>query len=182
MLSGSRARQQVGGELVLGGLATRHWELEEEEEKEDEGANCNIFEIHPGQTSCTGLATATLWQLLWESAPFDSRQTFCCIKIWDSQQLLNCLKTLTTTANCSQPGSTGQFLKHVMLDHDVVFGLAVAKVRALNMTTRYDYSSIADQGYLTGPPNMVVEARPTIMSLLSATEGCVASPTMFFDC
>ena len=32
------------------------------------------------------------------------------------------------------------------------------KVRALNMTTRYDYSSISDQGYLTGPPNMQVES------------------------
>eukprot|EP00434_Breviolum_minutum_P033651 symbB.v1.2.029778.t1/scaffold3296.1/size59544/2 len=31
------------------------------------------------------------------------------------------------------------------------------RVRALNMTTRYDYSSISDQGYLTGPPNMQVE-------------------------
>ncbi|CAE7535539.1 CYP71D11, partial [Symbiodinium natans] len=28
------------------------------------------------------------------------------------------------------------------------------QVRSLNMTVRYDYSSIADQGYLTGPPNM----------------------------
>lgn len=39
--------------------------------------------------------------------------------------------------------------------HAYVVGAALGeRVRALNMTTRYDYSSIADQGYLNGPEDM----------------------------
>ena len=42
--------------------------------------------------------------------------------------------------------------------HSYIMAAALGeRVRQLNMTTRYDYSSISDQGYLTGPPNMEVE-------------------------
>ncbi|CAK9109161.1 unnamed protein product [Durusdinium trenchii] len=42
--------------------------------------------------------------------------------------------------------------------HSYIMAAALGeRVRSLNMTTRYDYSSISDQGYLTGPPNMEVE-------------------------
>ena len=42
--------------------------------------------------------------------------------------------------------------------HSYIVAAALGeRVRKLNMTTRYDYSSISDQGYLTGPPNMEVE-------------------------
>lgn len=42
-----------------------------------------------------------------------------------------------------------------VLGHTFVIGAALGEqVRDLKMLTRYDYSSIADQGYLTGPPDM----------------------------
>lgn len=54
------------------------------------------------------------------------------------------------------------------------------KVRALNMTTRYDYSSISDQGYLTGPPNMQVESwlqlwplKSSWFSIMENSEKCL---------
>ncbi|CAE7533492.1 CYP71D11 [Symbiodinium sp. CCMP2592] len=41
------------------------------------------------------------------------------------------------------------------LGHSYIFTAGLGeRVRSLNMTVRYDYSSIADQGYLKGPPNM----------------------------
>ena len=46
-------------------------------------------------------------------------------------------------------------------DNVAYFGVVgfPCEVRSLNMTVRYDYSSIADQGYLKGPPNMEDETR-----------------------
>lgn len=42
--------------------------------------------------------------------------------------------------------------------HSYIFGAALGeRARALNMMTRYDYSSVADQGYLSGPPDMQIE-------------------------
>lgn len=44
------------------------------------------------------------------------------------------------------------------LGHAYIFGAALGEqVRILNMTTRYDYSSVADSGYLKGPKDMDVE-------------------------
>lgn len=42
--------------------------------------------------------------------------------------------------------------------HAFVFGAALGdQVKSLNMTTRYDYSSVADQGYLMGPKDLDIE-------------------------
>eukprot|EP00405_Crypthecodinium_cohnii_P034427 CAMPEP_0206532094 /NCGR_PEP_ID=MMETSP0325_2-20121206/4155_1 /ASSEMBLY_ACC=CAM_ASM_000347 /TAXON_ID=2866 /ORGANISM="Crypthecodinium cohnii, Strain Seligo" /LENGTH=531 /DNA_ID=CAMNT_0054028461 /DNA_START=45 /DNA_END=1636 /DNA_ORIENTATION=- len=44
------------------------------------------------------------------------------------------------------------------LGHTYIIGAALGeRVRGLNMTTRYDYSSVADQGYLKGPKDMKKE-------------------------
>eukprot|EP00933_Yihiella_yeosuensis_P080773 TRINITY_DN9425_c1_g1_i1.p1 TRINITY_DN9425_c1_g1~~TRINITY_DN9425_c1_g1_i1.p1 ORF type:complete len:543 (-),score=84.84 TRINITY_DN9425_c1_g1_i1:137-1765(-) len=53
------------------------------------------------------------------------------------------------TARCDRGKAMG---------HSYIIGAALGeRVRSLNMTTRYDYSSVADQGYLSGPANMQIE-------------------------
>merc|ERR1719261_2301719 len=42
--------------------------------------------------------------------------------------------------------------------HAFIFGAALGEqVKSLNMTTRYDFSSVADQGYLMGPKDLDIE-------------------------
>eukprot|EP00928_Gymnodinium_smaydae_P012628 TRINITY_DN1457_c5_g1_i1.p1 TRINITY_DN1457_c5_g1~~TRINITY_DN1457_c5_g1_i1.p1 ORF type:complete len:522 (+),score=108.34 TRINITY_DN1457_c5_g1_i1:136-1701(+) len=42
--------------------------------------------------------------------------------------------------------------------HAFIFGAALGdQVKAVNLTTRYDYTSVADQGYLAGPKDMETE-------------------------
>merc|ERR1711871_1432578 len=54
---------------------------------------------------------------------------------------------------CGDMGSAASGIGHAF-----IFGAALGEqVESLNMTTRYDYSSVADQGYLMGPKDTDVE-------------------------